>query len=229
MNSLPDESNWIFRHVAEVYPGRIKHLENGKSADEILYDISNALTNSINECTFNIGWEYAEKSNNDSRAVFQFPIDNLIFDILFNGRSGYRAHYLVSREAGRSFNSKIINIIVSKLDTYSDLMQIRKIDKFYNDLGMVGVRKSKILESLNNVLAKVSFSTSVMDSQKGVRNLLYMPPEGEIIVDKERRWMQIWPEETWLDIKGAFLGMGGPYQNKSLEERENDLNRNGET
>jgi hypothetical protein len=47
-----------------------------------------------------------------SRLRAQIPISEIIFDQLFNGRSGYRAQYYLSPSDGRIFNRAIVDSLI---------------------------------------------------------------------------------------------------------------------
>jgi hypothetical protein len=53
-------------------------------------------------------WQRADEAPRYFRLVAQIPVGEVIFDQLFNGRSGYRAQYYLSPEEGVIFNRQLV-------------------------------------------------------------------------------------------------------------------------
>ncbi len=64
-----------------------------------------------------LSWKESDDRPGYFRLVAQVPLTEVIFDQLFNGRSGYRAQYYLSPEEGVLYNRDILEAVVSIIRT----------------------------------------------------------------------------------------------------------------
>ena len=60
-----------------------------------------------------VHWREATEQKGYWRVESTVPLTVHTFDLLFNGRMGYRAQYYRSVEEGRVFNRRLVNVLVS--------------------------------------------------------------------------------------------------------------------
>lgn len=135
-------------------------------------------------------WEESLCKPGYFRAVAQIPLEEVTFDQLFNGRSGYRAQYYLSPEEGILFNRELIYALIPALrhayrlrplPTDWDLMQLS-----------LETRHSKIWVFED----KVAFDDSIKET---------LNPKRWVANDACRGRRVPLPAHRKIDVKGAFI------------------------
>jgi hypothetical protein len=177
------------------------------------------------------GYECADENQNDHRAVVQFSIDALLFDWLFNARTGYRAHFFAHYKRGLRFNNRIVAALLAVLEArLPEGINARRIGPGFTDRGPVQVPKDFLQRSLIRYLSKVWMCTKRIGSD-GVIEALPTGVVGEPnLLLPGKQWTAYYrtPETAWLDIKGGFVDQGRHvYQPKGPIGRAKKLQQTG--
>lgn len=140
------------------------------------------------------------------RVLAVIPVSPELLDQLMNGRTGYRAHYAASIEAGEAFNRVLVESVATRIIAASALYE----DKFSVDL----CRKS-----LLGPFSKFWFTKQLTDPS-AQEQLLRCP---ETI--RFPRWQEYWrskpkprkgllapkPEHVAVLLNGSFVNKAGSY------------------
>ncbi len=210
---------------------RAEKLEHADTPDAMVTAIQEALVDSLNEETARFGWEQACGNPENHRAVIQFPVTEYLFDWFFNARTGYRAHYRAETACGLELNAELIDRARQMLNTsLSDTVKARLLNAKFEDCGTVEIQKTNYLKSLDVYLSKIWFCTKLITGDGGVNFLPLGITGPKLLVGNEEPWSAPYREskDSWLDMKGAFLGDTGPYQPKDPQYRAEVLHSTGE-
>jgi hypothetical protein len=176
------------------------------------------------------GWERSELDWNDFRAIAQVHLGSNLFDWFFNARTGYRGKFRESWEAGVAFNAEIIEAIRTHVKGIADpTVMVRLLDASFEDCGYATVPVDRISDSLLPDLSKVWFCTKLIRQEGGTACLPLGLSGPRILLDRGDSWAAPYRDDSdsWLDIKGAFLGAEGPYQPKDPVQRAKTLQLTG--
>lgn len=226
--SMPDASNWRFERIASEDADRASCLETAGSPSALVAALLGALAEGVESSTARFGTEVVE----DCRAVIQFQVAAHVFDWFFNGRTGYRAHFRAHPDCGSLFNSQLLEAVRARLVNIVSLsVPARRLDSDFQDRGATVLTKSFMLSSLVPNLAKIWFCTKLMEFDGVVRDLPLGITGPKLLLDGGVEWVAPFRDsmDTWLEIKGAFLGRKGPYQLKNSTERAHRLHEEGTT
>jgi hypothetical protein len=228
---LLDASSWSFHEIGQSDPSRASDLETAASPEALVKAVSAAFRESISSQQTRYGRELAAGSDADYRAVIQFPVDAPLFDWFFNARTGYRAHFRRDIEHGLQFNEEIIETVRQHLTTMlSAEVEGRELDDSFEDRGGIQIRRDFLLSSFTPRLHKIWFCTKLIGRHGGTRQLPACVLGPKLLVDGES-WAAFYPahdDDAWLEIKGAFIGLNGPYQPKDPVVRAKSLQRRGD-
>ena len=226
-SKLFSHQNWSFFNLKKVEPERVNRLEEAPSPDIIKNLLDEAFEILLKENKVNLGLEKVDNNDNDYRLVLQFQIDSTLFDWIFNGRTGYRAHLASDYATGLQFNLELLNIFSKHLQKMlPESVKIKRINREYEQIDETDIDKSKLIISLDGYWGKVCLCTKLIEENN---RQLPSGTTGPKLVVNDKEWYDIHPDDglTWIEIKGAFLGKDGPYQVKFPEERIDKMKENG--
>jgi hypothetical protein len=226
--SLPDASNWRFKRIASENAERASCLETAGLPSALIATLVGAMAEGVSSGAARFGTEVVE----DCRAVIQFQVAPQVFDWFFNGRTGYRAHFRAHPDCGSKFNSQLHEAVRVRLVNILSLsVPARRLDSDFQDRGETVLTKSFMLSSLVPNLAKIWFCTRLIGFDGVVRDLPLGITGPKLLMDGGAEWIAPFrdPSDTWLEIKGAFLGREGPYQLKNPTDRAHRLHKTGTT
>jgi hypothetical protein len=229
---MPDVSNWRFDRIASEDADRASRLEASGSSSALIDTLVCILAEAVTLSTARFGSEEAEACREDCRAVIQFRVTPQVFGWFFNGRSGYRAHFRAHPHCALSFNSNLLESVRLRLDEISSpSIPARLLNTRFEDCGGTVLAKTFVLTSLAPDLAKVWFCTKLIEFDGVVRDLPLGITGPKLLLDGGAEWVAPLREanDTWLEIKGAFLGREGPYQPKNPTDRAHQLHKTGTT
>jgi hypothetical protein len=227
MNRLPSKDQWLLDEIRVDDFDRAARLDDPPSADHILSMLDSSLRSALIKNQARIGWEKGLLYENLPRAVIQFEIKPEHFDYFFNSRNGYRAHFWADIAKGLEFNKNVIEKVRLNIERYLPTSHLATIlDKEFYTLGRQQVAKTDILASLDCELAKVWFAGKIIDNGQ----VDVFPGQPSIIFrDSRSSWqgIHVTSGETWLDIKGAFIGQDSLHQPKNPLDRAYELHLRG--
>lgn len=90
-------------------PERKARLLNPRAPTEVLLAARGEAMQASDKGEITLEWEPSKDQPGCYRIVAKIPISKLLFDELFNSRSGYRAQYYLSVDAGRRYNRAIVD------------------------------------------------------------------------------------------------------------------------
>jgi hypothetical protein len=90
-------------------PERREYLLDSTTANAFLA----AATNAGNAGLIKLDWQEARGKPGYFRVRATIPVAAIVFDRLFNGRSGYRAQYYLSPEEGVLYNRQLLDKLIS--------------------------------------------------------------------------------------------------------------------
>jgi hypothetical protein len=178
------------------------------------------------------GVEQARDCQDDSRAVVQFQVEPKLFDWFFNARTGYRAHFWAGSETGFLFNAKVVATLRTVLaKVLPDRVPARRLNANFEDCGETWAARDSIATSLDDHLSKIWACTRLigLNAPPTILPLGVTGPKLEVAPGGP--WPAIYRDasETWLDVKGAFVGSNGLYQPKDPILRARRLREHGTT
>jgi hypothetical protein len=88
---------------------RRARLLNPRAPGELLAAAVGEAARASRDGTITLNWEPSRDWPGCYRIVGKIPVSKLLFDELFNGRSGYRAQYYLSVEEGERYNRAIVD------------------------------------------------------------------------------------------------------------------------
>lgn len=147
--------------------------------------------------------------------VMQVLVGSALYDALFNGRTGYRAHFRAAPVLGLAFNDDLIRAVRVHLDRrLPDQMMGRQLNAVCEDLGPARISKAFMLASLLPTLSKVWRCDKLIGKHGGITDLAIGVVGPGIRLDSDKRWAAFHRDqsEAWLDFKGAFIGDAAGYQ-----------------
>jgi hypothetical protein len=153
-------------------------------------------------------WEPSTDYPGCFRIVAKIAITSLLFDQLFNGRSGYRAQYYLSVVDGRRYNRAIVDGLTPA------------IQQAHGRLPSFEAQWSDVEQSL-----------------RGASSKIWMPKDEEVLKAapaalRPPRWAEFWrnsesawglrvplPPDPQIDLKGSFIRPGSdeefPHETRS--------------
>jgi hypothetical protein len=135
-------------------------------------------------------WQEADDAPGYFRLIARIPIDEIAFDQLFNGRSGYRAQYYLSPEEGIIFNRRLV-------DNFEPVVSVAF------EQAPLAVRFDAVTNSLLAPHAKIwiyeerdAFDNALIDG---------LNPRRWIINQATRGRRAPLPPHCTIELKGAFI------------------------
>jgi hypothetical protein len=127
------------------------------------------------------------------------------------------------------FNNQIIEAVARELDSCL-LRNVPAIclGKGFSPEGTQILPRSEYVTSLNQPLAKIWFCARCITGTGTVELNLPGLSGPKIILGDGRRWAAPSQDDAWLEVKGAFVGDGDPFQPKLVDARSEKLHRDGE-
>lgn len=223
-----NDAGWDLSRIEDAV--RFARLEGAGAAADLLAAVVGKLDQAIRSGSLRVGWEQAEKNPQDHRVVLQFQIGSDLFDWFFNAQTGYRAVFRLSAEDGTAFNARLMQAVANVVRaSLPATLEARELDAHFVDQGGVLIERSDVENSLLPELSKAWCCGKRMELDGGATNMVVSGTGPKIVVGPDESWPSIEADEdmAWLDIKGAFLGVDGPYQPKSPEERGKRLHERG--
>lgn len=101
------DTNWSFEHIRAVDATRAARLESCGPPIELLANLQAALDQQITKGECRIAVDSRRGEFIELRAIVQFQVSPDLYDWFFNARTGYRAQFWVSPEAGTAFNRRL--------------------------------------------------------------------------------------------------------------------------
>ena len=89
-------------------PTRVQRLLNVPEPETLLEHVQATSVAAARAGQVFLKWQKADDAPEYFRLVAQIPVGEVIFDQVFNGRSGYRAQYYLSPEEGVIFNRQLV-------------------------------------------------------------------------------------------------------------------------
>lgn len=221
---------WGTEEIATNDADRAQALEAAPSPDEIAAAISAAFSSQLNGGNVRFGLEEAEANADHLRAVLQFHVGEVLFDRFFNARTGYRAQFRLSWQAGLDYNHAIIAALRDHVSALPDpQVRVRRLIASFEVLNSMDTTTERLVESLAPCLSKIWFCTLRIDGDRVVTL-----PAGvtgpRILLEGGLRWAAPYRDDAnaWLVVKGAFVSAEGPYQPKDPVVRAKKLQSTGE-
>lgn len=121
--SLPE---WKYNLPAD----RVAHLNAAPNAETLLALALSEVKSNVEQA--NLCWQAANERLGQFRAKAFVPCSPSLYDWLFNGPTGYRAHYYSSEREGNDFNQALVT------GTCSELFQISRWKEFDASVGGLG-------------------------------------------------------------------------------------------
>jgi hypothetical protein len=229
--SLPDTSNWSFEEIALINRARAKALELVGPPRALVDLMTTQFETELCFRRVRFGREESGDKRGGHRAVIQFGVGSGLFDWFFNGRTGYRAHFRAQPEYGLAFNDQIIEALRGRLGrNLPYVFSVRELNSEFHDCGVAQITKHFFLTSLVPRLSKVWMCTRRMTSDGSIEELAMGFDGTRVLINGLGKWAALNREDdsAWLDVKGAFLGIEGPYQVKDPLIRAQKLSETGE-
>ena len=226
----PSEDDWSFKSIRIEDSARADRLESVGSPADLAMEISDRLDAAFNAGMVRIGVDSKGNKQDNHRAVFQFRVGRNLYDWFYNSRTGYRAQFWISPQAGLQFNQNLMRELVDVLDGFLE----NRIECCYVRFFENPKRHDRYTK--NRPLEKATYLASLRDASSKIwicERLI--PPEPDECVEllsktslpKLRLDIPMWtnaidpkteskpsagiwaecPEQDycWLDLKGAFV------------------------
>jgi hypothetical protein len=231
LSALTGVADWSFDDIRETEPARAGKLEAAGSPDELVAVLTAELRKACREPDRRLsplGWERRNDAPDQHRAVVQFRVERDVYDWFFNARTGYRAHYRASPEAGIAFNGEIVEALRDVLAEHlPPTVRTVEIDIGMQRLGGARVPSVQFLHTLDPKLSKVWWGVTPVGGGDERAPGVTGP---KLRVGGGKWWRAFLMEpDGWLDLKGAFAnGDGRLDQPKSPMDRARKLHTDGE-
>ncbi|WP_417729067.1 hypothetical protein [Roseovarius sp.] len=222
---LPGHTDWRFDDIAAQEPERAEALERSGDSTALVAALENAVEEALLGGGVRYGWELSD-AREAARAVVQVPVTPPLFDWFFSGRSGYRAHYWVGCAEGEAFNDKIVDALKQKLLALGPAhVSATILGKGFVALRGEMMPLSTLAGTLMPGLAKTWLCGRLITPEgMVVENLTGSIPRLNLT---NKKWPAFYQDDAWLELKGAFVGDGEPFQPKLPEQRCNTLCKDG--
>jgi hypothetical protein len=221
------EGDWSFKKIRECDPCRAARLESCGSPDELVAALVQSI---IKNDGLRIGVDDDSKCDR-CRTIVQFRVTPELYDWFYNGRTGYRAQFWTSPEAGMKFNERILAAVVKALtERLPEVIPvvrrlIRRDSASYYDVGhRTACRREELLSSLKPEMSKIWIGEDIIRASPGPMTtwLTLLRYAKKLCVPK---WAVMNPQtgetgeglrapfhcadDSWLDVKGVFLNATG--------------------
>jgi hypothetical protein len=195
---------------------RRARLLNPRAPAEVLAAAVGEATRASRDGKITLEWEPSRDWPGCYRIVAKIPVSKLLFDELFNGRSGYRAQYYLSIEAGEMYNRAIVD------------------------------RLSPAIQELHGRLSGCDgASKPLAQSLGGGSSKIWMPKDEEVLKQapaalRPPRWREYWqdregdwglrmplPSSPQIDLKGSFMRPGSSDELRTKPDRGRHIHQEG--
>jgi hypothetical protein len=161
-------------------------------------------------------WKEADEAPGHFRLTAAVPISEGTFDLLFNGRSGYRAQYYLSPEEGVLYNRQIINGLLPVIRTAYDRSNLKvpfRLIEYSLHAPHAKIWVFEDRQAFNEVPEKI------LNPKRWVENGAQLGRRVPL------------PSHSTIDLKGAFVSpdMKNLYVDTLKLERPCDLHLKGYT
>lgn len=255
----PSVGDWCFEEIGVCDPERATRLEAAGSSDALVVALAEALENAVERGDVRYGLDSLDEEFVECRAIIQFKVHPNLYDWFFNARTGYRARYWISADAGAAFNMEITEALWHFLIRHlPQHVNARRITTTYEgesredeDAGAATVTGDDIMRSLKPGASKIWICERLVQHNgspiqdigfvvlsDAERNLpkLFIPrwanaehPKTKELGEGLRAPYPL-PECAWLDLKGGYVRSDGRVeQKKSQVKRAKDINQRGWT
>ena len=239
----PNESDWGYQEIADLYPERASKLARAGPADALIDALDSALMKALAN-DIRVGFDGIGNDLSAPRITIQFPVPTKLYDWFFNARTGYRAQYWISPDVGQTFNTQLLHRLRTTIGKWAPCSGVegREIwvkkhnnDREDIDQGPRTESRNTVLTSLDPRLSKVWICERRIERNCGP--LVLMPIGSRDPKLCIPRWhgtglFAPFPEgDAWVDIKGGYVQPDGRVEqpNKSPEKRANDIHETGRT
>jgi hypothetical protein len=106
---------------------RRERLLSPPSGEYLLTSLITEAAHAAEHGEIHLDWEEALDKPGYFRLRTQIPVTEGTFDLLFNGRSGYRAQYYLSPEEGIVYNRQIVDGLIPTISSAYDWNPLRDI------------------------------------------------------------------------------------------------------
>jgi hypothetical protein len=214
-----DLGSWSFQAIESACPERAAALKAAGSRDQLIAALCAALKSGFDRKDVRLGFERAKERRENRRAVVQFALGEKLFDWMFNARTGYRAQFRVHVAHGLGFNDRIVKSLVAVLaDRLPDPVPCVDLSEEFDHCGTISVERTRFVASLTTVrsLTKVWFCACRIGNTGEIEPLATGLAGSPKLSVGDKEWAAPFPDgdNSWLDLKGAFLGEDEPYQPK---------------
>lgn len=176
-------------------------------------------------------WELLRDDESIARAALQFSVVPGLFDSVFNSVGGYRGMYRLGPWIGSSVNALICREICAALAKQLPSKFPAWVMKWGPVLnGKVEVEKAAFIGSLDPALSKLWYATTAISTNGQLRGLPYGITAETIDAGRSHPWKVLaqGTGEAYFEVKGAFAGPHGLFQQKSPEVRALGLSQSGQ-
>jgi hypothetical protein len=138
--------DWLIDEALLTDAARKDHLIDVPAPTELIGLVSEAAASGARGDGIHLFLVQAVDEPDYVRIEAKIALPNLLFDRLFNGRSGYRAHYYASSAKGAAFNRSIVDSLIpavleacrcSMLEPKADVIK-RSLSGRYSKIWVVG-------------------------------------------------------------------------------------------
>ena len=222
---------WSFDEIAAVEPARAVLLESAPAPEQIAALTVQLFEAALARGDLRVGWSESRVRPPDCRLVMQFHVGETLYDRFFNARTGYRAQFRHGSQRGHTFNRDLAGAIRDVLAVnLPATITARHIVGDFEDVGTSEISRVHALQSLDPELSKLWCCGRLLLGDGRVREMIPSGSGPKLRIDETTRWPAIVTSDSdaWLEVNGAFLGPGGPYQIKSPAFRGESLQSKGE-
>jgi hypothetical protein len=222
---------WDFSKIAQIDTALAQELQSCPDSQEIASAVISKFQQAFESNQLQIGWERSSLDCSHHRVVVQFQVGATIYNQFFNGLSGYRGQFYFSETNGLRFNA----VLISKIRNYllrhmtSVVVPFEIGAKFISVIGKVVVSKEQIFSSLNPTMAKAWRADCLITNSAKLEPVELVGIGPKIGLPGNQEWDSLIRSEddSWLEIKGAFLSNSLLYQIKTPWERAATLHARG--
>jgi hypothetical protein len=201
---------WRFENMD---PERAARLSASNRPDALCAKFCDALERGLAKKGTEFGIECGEVNDLHRRIIIHLHVGEDLFDLFFNGLSGYRAQFRRGPEIGLAFNASLIAEAKAVVERVIRPRIVgRLLDAKFSDLGPIAIEKDFVLRSLDVGLSKVWMPTrripsALSDGSKADAISLGISNE-KLVLAEGLSWTALsrTEDEAWLEIKGAFVG-----------------------
>jgi hypothetical protein len=256
--NAPSRDDWSFEAIERANPQRAEALEAADPPEALIKALCQALERAIERKKIRLGLDSRHNEFVECRITVQIPVEVGFYDLFLNSRTGYRAQFWISPDAGTLFNTEVARICRDLLaQRLPERVSVRRIVstclndyREERDIGDVTTTIGFIHRSLEPAAAKIWICERLMKGKIGPSDQIWMSVFKYAEQDP-KLWIPRWasaktpkngmvgqglwapepdPENAWLDLKGAFVRQDGTAsQIKSQIDRARALHKLGWT